>query len=196
MRMHTLISTTILLFLFINCKSNNMVVLEYQNDQLLGNLGVGLVQQQNTEQQTVLYKDKEFLTKLSTETINVIPIFYKPDYGITYYVCLENDDNYYKILLNTSDTAFIKKTPEYTFYDWSNFVKKSTWIESKDLKKYPLRQSINGKEIKLKNIDDSEIEVVEVKDDWLKVTDFTLNLTYWLQWRDSNQLLVYISLLQ
>lgn len=195
MKLYISILSIILLYLFISCKSNN-IILEYQNDKLLNNLGIGLVQQINTEKQIELYKDDELLTKLSYDTVNTVPIFYKPDYGILYFVCLENKNNYYKILLNNSNTAFIKKTPEYSFSNWNDFIKKSTRIESKNPKKYPIRDNINGKEINFKNLnDDSDIEVVEVVGDWVKIKNITKNVVYWLQWRDRNKLLVDINLL-
>ena len=55
---------------------------------------------------------------------------------------------------------------------------------------------MNGKVITIKNIQsDDEIEVIEIKGDWLNIKNTTLNKEYWIKWREKNNLLVYLNLL-
>ncbi|MEZ0128682.1 hypothetical protein AB9T88_02315 [Flavobacterium sp. LBUM151] len=60
----------------------------------------------------------------------------------------------------------------------------------------PLFNKINGKPIKFKNLQsDDEIEVIEIKENWLNIRNATINQDYWLKWKDGNKLLIYLNLL-
>lgn len=98
--------------------------------------------------------------------------------------------------MNGTETAFIKKSSEYKFFNWTDFIKESTGVRSKDIEKHPARKEINGEKIGLNDLgEDSEVEVLEINGNWVKIKNITNNVVYWLQWRDKNSLLINISLL-
>lgn len=189
-----------LLLVITTSYAQKKIKLEYQNDNLIKQIGIGLVQQVKPNESVLFYKDRE-CSQIKIRDVNygryVIPFLYKVDYGILFFVCVERNDKYYKIAINKDDYAYIKPTVKLLFYDWEDFLKNQvTSIESKDLKANPFFDKINGKPIFLKNYQtDDESEVLEVHNDWLKIKNNTINRTYWLQWRENNNFLIYLNLL-
>jgi len=189
--------TLILILIFNNLKSqkNN---LEYQNDNLIQNLGIGLVQLVNPREKIKLYADNTF-TKLKDSKIanNFIPILNKPDYGILFFVCTEKKANYYKIAISKNDFAYIKPSQSFLYYTWENFLKDQVSnIVSKDLHKNMPRNLINGKPLNMTIWkDDDEIEIIKIQNNWIQVKNITQNKTFWIQWRDEKELKVFLNLL-
>ncbi|MGO4710964.1 hypothetical protein AB4Y90_18015 [Chryseobacterium sp. 2TAF14] len=69
-------------------------------------------------------------------------------------------------------------------------------VESKNLKNNPLLNSINGKGLNVKNWkSDDEVEILEIKGEWLNIENTTKNKKYWIKWKNKSQLLVYLNLL-
>lgn len=190
--------------LLCNCKSNNnenkLVELEYQNDVLFNNIGIGLVKVIDTNKEIELYSDKACKNKITSTVIfgeNVIPYLYKPDYGILYLSCIEDGSDYSKIALNNETTAYLKKSQNIIFFDWSNFLKNEVLgVSSKDLNSIVCKESINGKSMDIKNLSyDDEIDILKVKGKWLYIHNLTIEKKYWVQWKNKNKLLVYFNLL-
>jgi hypothetical protein len=201
MKKTKLFSFIFFLFQVIHCNAQKKETrLEYQNDNLIKELGIGLVQLVNPNEKIILYNDsscKIIKTNQAKSGKDIIPILNKPDYGIQFFVCLEKNSNYYKIVISKGKYAYIKPTQKYFYYDWHDFLKNQvTSIENKNISSNPLFDKINGKVITIKNMQsDDEIEVIEVKDDWLNIKNITLNKEYWIKWREKNNLLVYLNLL-
>lgn len=201
MKKTNLFSVIFFLFHVIHCNAQKKETrLEYQNDNLIKELGIGLVQLVNPNEKIILYNDS-FCTIIKTKQAkigkDIIPILNKPDYGIQFFVCLEKNSKYYKIVISNGKYAYIEPTQKYLYYDWYDFLKNQvTSIENKNIKSNPLFDKMNGKAINIKNIQsDDEIEVIEIKGDWLKIKNTTLNKEYWIKWREKNNILVYLNLL-
>lgn len=169
--------------------------LGYQNDQLLNNLGIGVLQQINVNEKIIYYSDS-----LCSKPINVkykIPVFYKKDYGILFYICLKASEKYYKILISDKNPVFIKKRESLNFFTWDAFLKDEiTGIDSKNLKEIYPRNSVNGEKIDIRKwSDDDEEEVLEVIGEWIKLKNTTQNVTFWIQWKNKDKLTIYLNLL-
>jgi hypothetical protein len=184
----------------INCNSQKKVSLEYQNDNLLKEIGIGLVQQIDVSQKIVLYDDidcKKIKVKEAKIGKDIIPLLNKIDYSILFFVCVEKSSKFYKIVTSLGSYAYLKPSDKYIFYNWNDFLKNQvTSVESKNKKVNFLFDKVNGKPISFKNLQsDDEIEIINVKDNWLNIKNVTINKNYWLKWKEKNDLLIYLNLL-
>ena len=188
------------LFQLVNCSAQNEIKLEYQNDNLLKEIGIGLVQQVNGSEKTVLYNDSEFKSiksKVVRQGKEIIPLLNKIDYNILFFLCIEKNVKYFKIAISNGKYAYIKPSEKYIFYSWNDFLKKQvTSVESKNKKSKNIFDKINGNQINIKNLQsDDEIEIIDVKGDWLNIENNTVNKKYWIKWKEKNELLIYLNLL-
>ncbi|WP_435524273.1 hypothetical protein [Chryseobacterium indoltheticum] len=105
--------------------------------------------------------------------------------------------NFYKIIISKDNYVYIKPSKNFIFYNWEDFFKEQVVsIESKELKNNPLRDSINGKTLNVKNLkSDDEVEILEVKGEWIYIENITRNKKYWVKWKNKSQLLIYLNLL-
>jgi hypothetical protein len=183
-----------------NCFSQSKINLEYQNDNLINEIGIGLIQQINASEKIILYSDidcKKLKSKDAKIGKDIIPLLNKIDYSILFFVCIEKNSKSYKIVTSMGKYAYIKPSDKFIFYSWNEFLKNQvTSVESKNKNLNPLFDKINGKSVSLKNIQfDDEIEVITVKENWLNLRNTTIDKTYWLKWKDGNKLLIYLNLL-
>jgi hypothetical protein len=188
------------LLLVMNCFSQSKINLEYQNDNLINEIGIGLIQQINASEKIILYSDidcKKLKSKDAKIGKDIIPLLNKIDYSILFFVCIEKNSKSYKIVTSMGKYAYIKPSDKFIFYSWNEFLKNQvTSVESKNKNLNPLFDKINGKSVSLKNIQfDDEIEVITVKENWLNLRNTTIDKTYWLKWKDGNKLLIYLNLL-
>lgn len=188
------------LFQIISCNSQKKVNLGYQNDNLLKEIGIGLVQQIDVNEKILLYDDincKKIKTKDAKIGKQLIPLLNKTDYSILFFICVEKNSKFYKIVTSSGKYAYLKPSNKFLFYSWDEFLKNQvTSIESKNKISNPLFDNINGKPVKLKNLQsDDEIEIINVKVNWLHIKNVTINKNYWIKWREKNELLIYINLL-
>ena len=186
------------IFNFFNCQKKE-TLLGYQNDELIQNIGIGLLQIINPNENVTLYSDNT-LSKIKILNpkigANFIPILNKPDYNILFFVCVEKKSKFYRIMISKDNYAYIKPSGNFIFYNWENFLEEQVIsIESKDLKNNPLRYSIDGKTLNVKIKSDDEVKIQEVKGEWLYIENITKNRKYWVKWRNKSQLLVYLNLL-
>lgn len=144
--------------------------------------------------------------------------YYKPDYGIMQFVCLEKAEKYYKVLAGYDQVFFLPVAEDYEFVTWQDYiltsfgVRRNTDLDS-EWKDQPLR--------KLPNASSEELDIpeglemfcaMEMKGEWLKVkydcfynTETELEegapcheyidkcantVTGWLKWRDNNKVLI------
>lgn len=89
----------------------------------------------------------------------------------------------------------MKNSSNLIFYNWEKFLKDQVMgIEIKDLKNNPSLNVIKGKLINTKNWkSDDEIEILKVENTWLHVKNITKNQIFWIEWKDKNQLKVYLN---
>lgn len=190
----------LILFLLLakNCISQNKINLEYQNDNLIKEIGIGVIQQIDVTEKAILYSDvdcKKVKSKNARIGKDIIPLLNKMDYSILFFVCTEKNNKSYKIATSTGKYAYIKPSDKFIFYSWDEFLKKQvTSVESKNVSTF--FDKINGKSVSFKNMQsDDEIEIINVKDNWLNIKNVSINKTYWLKWKEGNKLLVYLNLL-
>ncbi len=183
-------------------------------------LGLGIVAIGDTydESKTIaVYKDKNLKNKIEDfklygELKTVWPYYFKPDYGLCYFVCLEKTKDYFKVLINDKEEGFLKNERDKYFKTWESLLINST-VERLDIIANPLRLKPidNAEKIKLeyKIVVDrlSVIDVIEVNGEhWLKVNfsksgkDVIDNATQdtgegWIKWKADDKLLVRILLL-
>lgn len=198
MKVSTIRFLIICFFIFHLCNSQNKV--DYQNDNLIKEIGIGLVQQINVNEKITLYGDvncKNIKSKNARIGKDIIPLLNKIDYTILFFVCVEKNSKFYKIVTSIGTYGYIKPSDKFIFYNWNEFLKNQvTSVESKNKSLNPLFNKINGKSVTFKNLQsDDEIEVINVKDNWLNIRNTTINKNYWLRWKDGNKLLIYLNLL-
>ena len=151
----------------------------------------------------------------------IFPKYYKPDYGILHFICLESTSKYHKILINESKIKYSPTTNLYQFITWDKYILQSFGIRRNNQgnhEKEPLRNSSYAKsEIVLIPEGYEMFCPIEVKGDWVKVKyDCFYNeesnlhegepcssfiekcknpVTGWLKWRENNMVLIDIFLM-
>jgi hypothetical protein len=155
------------------------------------------------------YKNKELTTKITTaDSIEIYPFFYKPDYGLYHFICLEYNDNYIKVLINDSNIAYISNDSNFTFQTWGKMLGSAS-----------LERITNNNPIRSDIGDENDVVTYTCKFErfkakkfvkkgneyWVYVAfdtdckDYPTSKTNWkfgwIKWRINNQLLVDISLL-
>ena len=153
-----------------------------------------------------IFIDKELTEKLTIKKVS--PFFYKPDYGLYHFICLVKTKDYYKILINDSETGFIPNNENYYFKTWDAIIMNSS-----------LERNNRNNQIRENWTENSKIIINECEFDRLKVTDImekngeywvsvsfapncetypnekTILKNGWIKWRTKEKLLVDILLL-
>ena len=154
-----------------------------------------------------IFSNSELTNKI--QTTKIFPFFYKPDYGLYHFICLEKNSKYFKILINDSEIGFIPNNGKYIFKTWETILMSAS-VERID-KQNLIRNSPKGTdENAITN--NCEYETLKVTDIierngefWLEITfaenceayptENTKLKTGWIKWRNSEILLVRIQLL-
>jgi hypothetical protein len=150
--------------------------------------------------------------------------FYKPDYGIMHFVCLEKSEKYFKVLINFSQVKYLPKKDTYKFVTWEKYILQSFGIRRTLT---DVKEGHSGQAFRKSNREDAEIITlpegeellcpIEIKDNWVKVRyDCYYNLdnhpyeeepchnyidkcepslTAWTKWREQNRILIDIFLM-
>lgn len=198
----------------------------YEND--ISDLGTGLIIVPSTFE---IYEDSLLTRKTLTINmheeagkIKVYSFFFKPDYGIMHFICLNENANSYKILTGFSDIKYLPKKDNYEYVTWQNYilqsygVRRSTDESHTQTTKQPLKTNPteNSKNLNIPN----KYEMfcpLEIKGDYLKVKyDCFYNIennpnegepcnkyidkcenpvTGWIKWKKRNKLLIDIFLM-
>jgi hypothetical protein len=147
----------------------------------------------------------------------ITPKYYKPDYGILHFICIESTSLYHKILINESEIKYCPTTNLYQYVSWDKYILESFGIR-RDNEKVPLRLSPNEKSETILVPKDYEMFCpIEIKGNWVKVKyDCFYNednnphegelcknyiekcknpVTGWLKWRENNTVLIDIFLM-
>lgn len=191
----------------------------YGQDGVPTKLGLGIVAINDTYDESkvvTVYKDRDLKTKtedfkLYGQLKSVWPYYFKPDYGLCYFVCLEKTKDYFRILINDKDEGFLKNDNDKFFKTWESLLVNST-VERLDIKTNPIKTkpADSNPTIKLdyevKNDRLQVIDVIEINGEhWINVKfsktgDYPFDKqsdigTGWVKWKSGEKLLVNILLL-
>ncbi|WP_439132079.1 hypothetical protein [Polaribacter sp.] len=183
-----------------------------QNNQPI-KLGIGFAIAENPylfedmSHPNTIFTDSELTKRVETKAIN--PFFYKPDYGLYHFICLEKTNDYYKVLINDSEIGYLPNNSNYIFKTWDAILLSASVqrIDQQNFIRNSFKESDNA--IILNNCKNEVLKVLDVieinGESWLEVS-FSVNCeTYleddtelkigWLKWRVLDKLLVRILLL-
>ena len=192
----------------------------YGQDGVPTKLGLGIVAIDDTYDESkivTVYKDKDLKAKIEDFKLygqlkKVWPYYFKPDYGLCYFVCLEKTKTYFKILINDKEEGYIINNSDKFFKSWESLLINAT-VERLDIKVNPLKKkpSDNAETINLDHefkVDRLVVsEVIEVNGEhWIKVNysksgkdPFDKGTADsgegWVKWKAGDKLLVNILLL-
>lgn len=173
-------------------------------------LGIGFVVATNPYQ----YEDgshyKSFFTDKELRnrwTGSVSPFFYKPDYALYHFICLEKTDTYYKILINDMLTVYLPNDAAFYFKSWDMILMESSVVRL--TADNPIRDEANSNRLIPYKCPSGQLEVKDViemdGEYWIQVSfsptcedvlDENSPRTYgWIKWRTKDKLLVNILLL-
>ena len=154
-----------------------------------------------------IFSNSELTNKIQTNKI--FPYFYKPDYGLYHFICLEKNSKYFKILINDSEIGFIPNNEKYIFKTWETILMSASVarIDKQNL----IRNSPKEKDEKIiinscKYESMKVIDIIEQNGEfWIEIffatnceaypEDNAERKTGWIKWRILEKLLVRIQLL-
>ena len=175
-------------------------------------LGIGFVIHNNSyaysieTMPTKIYRDSAFTTTWDQKDLN--PFFYKPDYGLFHFICVDITNSSYRILANDSSFGYIPIDTNFYFKSWEALLMKAS--VSRLSKENPIYSNPSRT---------SDTISIECEEDYFQVEDiiqingeYWLNFYYspecdvfpqqdagvkygWLRWRSTESLLIFISLL-
>ena len=176
------------------------------------NYGIGLA----IVAEPFLYEDLSTPTSLSRTSAlegnwipeDYSPFFFKPDYGLYHFVCLEKTDTYYKVLVNDSEVGYFPSNSEFVFRTWESMLMNAA-VERITADNPLLSECDNESERVEFNCETERFMVEDVleKDGehWLYVSfdpncseypDSNVRLEYgWIKWKKNGVLLVDLMLL-
>jgi mRNA-degrading endonuclease YafQ of YafQ-DinJ toxin-antitoxin module len=183
-------------------------------------LGLGIVAIKDTYDESkvvTVYKDKDLKNKIEDFKLygqlkNIWPHFFKPDYGLCYFVCLEKTKDYFKILINDKEEGFLRNDKDKYFKTWESLLINAS-VERLDVKTNPLKNnpSDNAETITLQNqitVDRLQVfDVIEINGEhWINVNYSKSGKVScdkgtadcgegWIKWKAGDKLLVNILLL-
>lgn len=136
------------------------------------------------------------------------PFFFKPDYGLYHFVCLEKTDTYYKVLVNESEIGYFPSNAEFVFRTWESTLMNA--VVERITADNPLLSECDSESAIVEFNCETErftVEDVLEKDGeyWLYVSfdpncsvypDASTPLEYgWIKWKENGVLLVNLMLL-
>lgn len=153
-----------------------------------------------------IYTDAKLITKITTKEI--YPFFYKPDYGLYHFICLEKTAFYYKILINDNEIAFIPNNKDFIFKTWEEILI-GAGVERKDKKQFIYeKHDISSKVIENScEFESMRVEkITKIKGEYWVFVQFASDCEPyleeskkikqgWVKWRTKDKLLVELFLL-
>lgn len=153
-----------------------------------------------------IFKDHNLTQKWCSE--KVFPFYFKPEYGLFHFICLERKLQYYKILINDHEVAYLPNNENYYFKTWDAILFNTT-VER--LSKFnPIRNKKNDHaEVIINSCENERLKVEDVQYQngsyWLLISFSPECIDYpdknnmvnygWIKWREDGKLLVNILLL-
>lgn len=182
-------------------------------------LGIGLITL--AKDSFAIYNDSDLKSlfwaenayKVSNNNEKCCANFHKPDYGIMNFICLDQSDNNYKILVNDSVTKYMYKNDLVSFKTWEDYIKSAMGLRrslhdvSIKPEDNPFRTEPNDNAEIVDLVNEFESMCgLEVKGEWLKVrldcsefcedeVDCENSLEAWIKWRNGEELIIDIALL-
>ena len=125
-----------------------------------------------------LFKNEVYNFNVCNSAINeVCPFFYKPDYGIYHFVVTRLSCEWYEILYNNDKKGYIQANLLFKFVYWDTLLKDySTGIRNKGQK--------------------TIYSVKDVSGDTISVVEKANGIVKTIKWKNKNQLLIEIALLE
>lgn len=143
--------------------------------------------------------------------------FYKPDYGLMHFVCVDSIQQAYRVLAG-NEIKYLPNQSHYSFMPWEEYILTSFGIRRIENSKHELKEAPDPQAKSLALPEGHEMFCpIEIQGDWVKVKyDCFYNreenefegqpchnfidqckspLTGWLRWREGNQLLIDIFLM-
>lgn len=177
-------------------------------------LGLGIVEIEDTYDESkvvTVYRDRDLKEKIEDFKLygqlkRIRPYYFKPDYGICSFVCLEKTKDYFKILINDKEEGFLKNDNDKYFKTWESLLINST-VERLDIKSNPLKANPGDNQPSINvsySIKADRLEVIDVIEingqHWINVR-FSKSGTMpclpdcgtgWIKWKAGDKLLVNI----
>lgn len=176
------------------------------------NPGIGFVIANNPFQYEELARPKYFYSNMELnipiQPDAVFPFFYKPDYALYHFICLEKTVSYYKVLYNDTGIAYIPNDTAFHFKSWESLLLNSFVMRlTKDSPVYA--ECTTSGNIISYNCAPERLKVIEVLEQngiyWLNIAFSTecsdlmeqgVQLKYgWIIWRTETKLLIDLLLL-
>lgn len=136
------------------------------------------------------------------ETIDFSPLNFFPDYYILRLELQKLDSIYYWVYLNSDKTVLkkIKKNELFQFLNWTDFMKK--YLIDFDENQNPLRKSINGKRIKIKENENLFFQIDKIEGDWVHISNSSIcdenmrdiKIDGWIKWKLNDRIIIKIGL--
>jgi len=175
-------------FVCTNCQNKRHAANEkllscnFENDVV--DLGIGVaVWNYDCDKNVIIFNDTLLTKKIydfnvcNSEYNGVCPLFYKPDYGIYHFVVTKLSKKWYEIIYNGDKKGYILTNSVFQFVDWPTFLKDySTGIREKGQKTIYIVETVNG--------------------DMVSVVEEGSNIKKNVHWKNKNQLLIDIFLLE
>lgn len=186
--------STLVIWVFIansGCTSNGEKMLSKQDDfddlntfasncsleNKNSELGIGLaVWDYDCENNVIFYADslmkvKSFAGNFCLNGKCPCPLFFKPDYGIMYFVVVKKSTRWLKILYDDNKIAYVPNRQNFTYYSWGKFLVELT----------------TG----VREIGSNEIyKIKSVNGDYVQVTNDAEDFTQLIKWREGEKLKV------
>ena len=199
---------------------------ECQYDNEVNSIGIGLI---IVPEKFKIYRDNKLSElygefDIYREEVSICSKYFKPDYGILHFVCIERTNKYFKVLVNFSTVLYLENNKENIFTTWNDYILSSYGIRRLTSNSGEISESQN---LKSEPDDKSEtLEIpegyelfcpIEIKKEWLKVQydcfyneeenpnegkpcneyiDKCKNPTVgWIRWKKKNKILIDIFLM-
>jgi len=158
-------------------------------------IGLGVVNPKDFHFQ--LITDTTSMQKIEIENIKeqefLIPLFWKPDYGIFYMTVVGISENWYEVRANTEMTVWVNKN-EFDFYTWENLLKDQTTCIIADI--VYKEKNIHSESADMGEYEATALIVEKVEGDWIFVKGEHLHIEdtvfdySWVRWKDENNKLL------
>lgn len=168
---------------------------DYQNELPLLGIGVCLIKQESFPIYRDTLEKPDFVSLYAPDSAGVLPVLFKPDYGIFYMVVLRQTGSYYCVQKNVTDSAFVSVAQVEEFKDWGDLLLNAPGITNNDWNANPplvdkeSNQHVDTFDMK------STLQVIDFSNDWVQVEN-GLKQKAWIRWKLEEHLLVRILLLE
>jgi len=184
----------------------------YPYDNQTSSLGIGLYISNNA---ITLYNDTSLTDKYQSidlvhnrKNIILYAKYHKPDYGIMNFVCIEQNDRYYTVIINYSTLKYISKISLGYFETWEDYILNSLGIGPKNLLDLKLYEVPNSSSMVIESSPLESYCPVQIKGDWLELkylcnykkseietcsSVLHCSKTAWVRWREKEKILIGIN---